>query len=258
MAIFLLVLLPALSFLSGIVGLQSDPQTDKKKKIVVVLVLALSAIGSVVASLYQQQSDDQAKKLLQGTLDAIEGKTDEIRTILIGVITENGFSPTFVQDKARSGFTAPDLKRVQQSLTADGAVLALGAAAQAQNRQQQTIVTYYAKDVDPSNVNGPALISALEHYGFTVKETSAGERNLTLATNSVWVGDKVSNDQWKLVVLILMRAGLQIRAIRQFRREPDGPSRKTNVIEIGADREVQNDPPKTVQEVQDIKSLPPR
>jgi hypothetical protein len=265
MAIFLLVLLPALSFLSGLVGLQADPNTERRKKLAVVLVLALSAIGSVVASLYQQQSDEAAKKIMGDALDKIqgsnarvEGTTSEIESMLVSIATNNGFSLKFVQARERTGFAPADLKLVQQSVTADGLVLTLAPEVEKQNQRQQTTVTYFAKDVDPSNVNGPALIKALGRYGFAVQEHKNGERNPTLPTNAVWAGDNVSPEQWKLVALTLVRAGLQIRSIRRFARQPGGPPRKANVIEIGADRQIQNDPPKTVQEIQDMKSLSPR
>lgn len=265
MGMFLLLLLPTLSFLSGIVGLQSDPKSEKKKKIIVVLVLALSAIGSVVASLYQQQSDDEAKRLLQNHLNSIEGSntrvegtTGEIKTMLLSLITANGFSPEFVQAREQNGFAAADLKLVQQSVTAGGAVQGLAPGVQTANQRQHTTVTYYAKDVEPSNVNGPALLAALRGYGFSVEKATTGERNPGLATNAVWAGDSVPSEQWKLVALTLMRAGLRIRAIQGFKDQADGSARKPNTIEIGADKDVQHYPPLTVQAVQDMNGLPRR
>lgn len=260
MAIFLLVVLPALTFLGGILGLQSDPNSERRKKLMIVLVLALSAMGSVVASLYQQQSDDAAKKYLQDNLTAIQGKTDDIKTLLVNVITTNGFSPTFVQEKKQSGFAPADLQLVQQSLTAEGAVSALGSVVSAENQQQQTTVTYYAKDVDPKNVDGRVLIDSLKQYGFNVQEVTSGERNPELRTNAVWVGHNVAEktEKWKLVTFLLMRAGLQIRAIREFQSGTDGSPRKPDVIEIGADRAVESSPPLTVQQVQAMKGLLPR
>lgn len=266
MAIFLLVLLPALSFLSGILGLQSDPETEKKKRWIVVLVLALTAIGSISVSIEQQQSDAHEKAILQQSLDTIQGSTTqtahvtvEIKTLLLGILGKNGAAPALIQTLSSSpGLSADDVKLAQQSVTADDATRTLESTVAAENKTHPTTVVYYPKDVDPSNVNGPALISFLTGVGFAVHPAQGGERNPNLKTNAVWAGENVPIVQVKFVTLTLMRAGLQIRAIRSFRSAAGGIARKPDTIEIGADAQVQKDPPFSVEQVQAMTALPKR
>lgn len=266
MAIFLLVLLPVLSFLSGILGLQSDPQTERRKRSIVVVVLALTAIGSVTVSIVQQQSDSREKTVLRQYLDAIQGSTTqtanvtvEIKTLLLGILGKNGAAPALIQTLNSSpGLSADDVKLAQQSVTADEAVRTLQPVVTAENKAHPTNVVYYPKDVDPSNVNGPALISLLSSAGFNVRPAQGGERNPNLATNAVWAAENVPIDQVKFVTLTLMRAGLRIRAIRSFRSAPDGTPRKPDTIEIGADAQIQKDPPLLVDQVQAMTALPKR
>lgn len=259
MQIFLLILLPVLSFLSGILGLQSDPKTEQRKKWIVVMVLALTAFGSVIVSLQQQRSDASEKKALTLALDNIQGNTIDIKSILVNVFKQNGAAPGLIQSISKGpSLSAEGIKLVQQSVNADDALRSLLSVVLPQNQKQPTTVVYYPKDVDPSNVNGPVLIQTFKNAGFTVQQAQGGERNPNLATNAVWAGEDVPIDQVKFVTLTLMRAGLQIRAIRSFKSAPNGAARKPGTIEIGADAQVQNLQPYSVEQVSSLTSLPKR
>jgi hypothetical protein len=266
MAVFMLIVLPILSFLSGILGLQSDPKTEKRKKAIVIVVLALSALGSVIVSLQQQQSDATDKSEMKETLSAqktslkfIQDSVDEMKGVLLGILGKNGGAPQQIEALSKATVLGPAaLKIVQQSVNADDALKSITPAVTAENQSHATTVIYYPKDVDPSNVNGEVLKGVLTAAGFNVQQAQGGERNPDLPTNAVWAGENIPIDKVKFVTLSLMRAGLQIRAIRSFRSDVNGIARKPDIIELGADARVQSSPPKTIEQVLALTTLPRR
>ena len=258
MSTFLVILLPTLGFVSGILGLQSDPKSDKRKATLVFGVLLLTALGTIVASLAQQHSDSIQKQqdaenitFLKGMLNAVKLDTSGIKNLVAQMLTQNGVSPAVIQRIETQGLAPEDVKLAEQSQSAEAARSALLPAAIAANTQQKATVLYFPKDVD-----GPKVVAALQQGGFDVRQQVAGEKNPSLATNAVWVGDNVSLDQAKYVTLTLIRAGIQIRSLRRLRDSGSGP--RSTLIEVGADAEVQNLPVLTAEDVQKMSSLPPR
>ncbi|MGB7947259.1 MAG: hypothetical protein WCH75_06225, partial [Candidatus Binatia bacterium] len=69
-----------------------------------------------------------------------------------------------------------------------------------------------------------------------------------IPTNAIWFGSPVDIEDVKLVALTLIRAGVQIRAIRPIQdylvNKKDLP-----LIQVGADSSVVNDPPLTVEQI---------
>jgi hypothetical protein len=83
----LLVLLPLLSFVSGVASLQIDPKEQPKKKWVLVVILVLSLMGSVIASL----NDNSDKKREQLAAADQKNKDDEKITMLIDTFLPKTF-----------------------------------------------------------------------------------------------------------------------------------------------------------------------
>src|SRR5262249_29047478 len=136
---------------------------------------------------------------------------------------------------AKWGYSTSTIERVQESAKANDArsqVLASQRTVNgARNLNEKLTVEYFPKDVD-----GDVLRQALSEGGFNFK---AGVAKNNLSTNSMWVGDSVTVDNIKFVALTLVRAGVQLRSIRRFR---NGAGAKANLIEIGADAAMQNQP----------------
>jgi hypothetical protein len=249
--ILLLLLLPLVSFFSGFASLEIDPKAQPKKRWILVVLLAVALLGSVGSSLQenwdkqrdqqsataQKASDQKRIDLLMASVHDLSGKSDSI----LGALRSWGVQPETVE-------------RIQQSREADQARSQLLIETKAGNAQQQTSVLYFPKDVD-----GPKVVAALEQGGFSVVQQSRGERN-QIATNSVWVGDAVADDpakfvRAKFVALTLIRAGVEIKAVKRLR---DGTGNRANLIEVGADPGIRNLRPLTVADIDKLTTLPPR
>ena len=143
-----------------------------------------------------------------------------------------------------------------QTFSADEAINSLLSTAQDANKRQQITVNYYPKPVD--QIDFPALEKSLSQAGFKVQQLLSGGKNPDLKTNAVWAADDVPVEQAKFVALLLMQTGLEIRALRRFKPDEQGASRKKSTIEIGSDRAFLNGPPLTVKQVIDMADIPKR
>ncbi len=90
----------------------------------------------------------------------------------------------------------------------------------------ETKLWYYNKEMD-----NPKIRIALEELGFSIDDKIAHQNQANDLTNAVWYGPEVSLEDYKLVILSLIRAGIDVRRT--------GPScrnlgSKVNVIEIGS------------------------
>ncbi len=186
----------------------------------------------------------------------------QVQLLLVSAVDKESSDPQARQtdeSKRLLASVASTYARVQTS-TADDALKSLLAAAQAENKQQQITVSYFRKGVDTevNHVDFDSLAELFSKAGFKVQEPSTGAKNPNLETNALWIADNVTVSQAKYVALALMNAGMRIRALRRFRPDPNGASRKLNTIEIGSDAEFLTGPPLTVQQVKDINDIAKR
>jgi hypothetical protein len=263
-----LIVLPLLSFIGGILGLKSDPSDpqDASKTKWIVAILVFSAIASIGMSISGHQADVAQKKkddgnieflksrltLVQGNTEDIKGTTIDIKGLLANFLSGVGVAQARIKNIQENGLSTPEnLKLVQAGITGDDLIKRLLAQIQAENQKQQTTVVYYNKDVDPNDVNGLPLENSLQQAGFKLEKTRQGRKNPDLPTNAIWTADNVPPEQAKFVAYTLMRAGVEIRAIRTF----SGTGRKPNEIEIGADRAIAERLPLTFQQIQAKQSF---
>ena len=256
-----LIVLPLLSFFGGILGLKSDPSDPKEdsKKKWIVGILVFSTIASIGISISGHQADVAQKKkddgnieFLKSTLTLVQGNTEDIKGVIARFLAGAGVAQSRIKNIRENGLSTPEnVKLVQAGITGDDLLKALMGQVQAENQKQPTTVIYYAKDVDPRDINGPALTSALQQAGFTLVQTTNGRKNPDLPTNAIWAAEDVPIEKVKFVAYALMRAGVEIRAIRPF----SGSGRKLNEIEIGADQAIANRPPLTFEKIQAMQSL---
>jgi hypothetical protein len=240
-------LLPAIALLSGLVSLQVDPQKEPKKKWILIAMLIVSAVGTVLVSRHDdhqnQQQEDQAKqdaKYFRDRLTDLTGQGQHMvqTTDLTLKLLEN------------AGVNQATIRVVQQVQAADASRNAILTQTQASNQRQKAVVWYFPKDVD-----GPKVVAALEQGGFSVVQKSGNPANQALPTNAIWVGDNVTLDQAKFVALTLIRAGVEIKALRRLR---NGQGDRATVIEVGSDASLQSAPPLTAEDVSKLNQLPQR
>ncbi|MGB5966670.1 MAG: hypothetical protein WBG65_14200 [Sulfurimonadaceae bacterium] len=121
------------------------------------------------------------------------------------------------------------------------------------SKRLSTQVWYYNKEID-----NPQLVASLKEVGFTVKNKIAKQNQANDSTNAVWHGSEIELDDYKAVIVSLIRAGIDIRRV--------GPSckninNKINVIEVGASDLAEGlidgiqKPTKSIQEIRSAKSF---
>lgn len=133
-----------------------------------------------------------------------------------------------------------DQYSVAQSLNANQALQQAMPRAGRERRKAVT-VEYFPKNVDENKVE-----AALAELGFSLRKPPPVVH--AIPTNAVWFGLPVAVEDVKLVALTLIRAGVQIRAIRPI-QDYLVAKRDLPLIQVGADAAVINDPPLTVEAI---------
>ena len=111
-------------------------------------------------------------------------------------------------------------------------------------RSRPIIVSYVAK-----GINAEVLNPVFKKLGFTAETRSA--KGATVTSNVIYYSQDVSVDDVKVIAFALIRAGLQIRAIRPL---PPTDTRSAK-IEVAAVPDLQTQPPLTVETIRS-SSLP--
>ncbi len=248
------ILLPLIGLLSGLAGLYIDPKTDRARAWVVIAFLCASAIATGIYGREDQRdaetADERAKEVwstsketkqdVSGMKQDVSGTKQEVDQLI------QLLKPQGILSAASDSQISP--ARVQLSYEADVArreELQL----MAQNRPAQpSTIEYFTRELDKDIVT-----KALQEGGLQYKEAKA--KISDDPTNSVWVGEGVPLSDIKFVALTLLRAGVQLRSVRQF-KDPKGA--KAHLIEIGADRAMDHADILTVEKVQSMSELPPR
>jgi hypothetical protein len=106
-------------------------------------------------------------------------------------------------------------------------------------------VVYYPKAADGTTID--AILAKLP------LPTDRATSRSTLATNTLWFGDRVNLSDVKLVAGALVSGGVQLRAIRRFNVGGDWHAK---VIEIGASPQHVSDTTLTVREIDAARDFP--
>lgn len=95
------------------------------------------------------------------------------------------------------------------------------------------VLRYYSKP------NDKGLVYGLRKYGFYIHERPSDDLYKNFATNALYFGDDVENEDIQLVSYILLEAGVELKKILPSKLHDDW---KSNAIEIGTDTLFQNLP----------------
>ena len=182
----------------------------------------------------RQMAEDQRGKAEQARIEAEKARrVAEERT--------DALLKQFGWDSSRLSRGSLDQYSVQQSLTANQEIQQAARLAPRESRKAVT-VQYFPKGVDGNKVE-----SALMELGFILDKKQAPLPGIP--TNSIWYGTPVSIEDVKLVALTLIRAGVQIKALRPF--ADYSPRKNASLIQVGADVAVVNDSPLSVEGIRD-------
>jgi hypothetical protein len=189
--------------------------------------LALLATGAVWAAVAINQNlelarqekarADEAKKLLGASNEALEN----IRRQLLA---QNGWT----EDRLRLAGTDPKL--VNEGLAAGQALLKLSGSS------ANILIQYHAKPDEPAN----ALVQNWRLLGYTVERLPPMNE---VVADVLWFRGTVPVIDLKRIALTMIRAGLQVRAIRHL----EGAG--TTKAEVGYDPEFSDLPPWSVDEI---------
>ena len=229
------VVLPLISFASGLASLYIDPKADKAKAWIIVFILFVSALFTGIYGYRDdkshaaevQEAEDRAARQEKLAMLTVQGEVDLEKESKV-------FRADFETFMKREGLPLGENE--------GGARLTQPAAAAPANRP---LVEYFAKDVDSDTI-----ANALRGTGLDVVRVPA---QLTSATNAVWFGNAVPLDVVKSVALALVQTGVQLHAVRPL-RDASGP--KAHLIEVGRSEAAKNDPLWTESRVKGLSSLP--
>lgn len=227
--------------------LEAEVKAGKRfKRLSIALALFLFVtVGMAIAAVWQWQNADiqrkrsvaamkeaeAARKLAEAARTEAESARKEAEARTDELLKQFGWA------SSRLSKGSLDRYSVQQSLTANQDLQQAAGLAPRESRKVVT-VQYFPKDVD-----GEKVESALLELGFTLDKKRAPVPGIP--TNSIWYGTRVSIEDVKLVALTLIRAGVQIKAIRPF--ADYSPRKNAALIQVGADVAVINNAPLSVE-----------
>jgi hypothetical protein len=117
----------------------------------------------------------------------------------------------------------------------------------------QVIIRYYYKTIDDEKI-----ILSLKSLGYSFEKKNPTENMTSQKTNCIWCGRYVSVKDCKIIALSLIRAGIEIKAIRTFKNSLTDPTYKSKFIEIGGDASLDDKktPPLTVAQIEKTTNFP--
>ncbi len=232
---FMGYLITGLGSLLAILGLFVDRNTSHFKYIAplfIVLVLALGffqAADAIDADNDSQLAREQRTQLLVlvDNTSVASLKTSSYLTDIL--LSQPKILGDFGLTEARAG---KPLEELSTSELVRGEILAANKyrgeliEARPPSDRLDTTLWYYNKEID-----SPALRNALKEIGFTVNNMIAQQNQAEDATNAVWYGPEVDLNDYKAVIVSLIRAGIDIRRTGPSCRNLEI---KRGVIEIGS------------------------
>lgn len=209
--------LPLIALLIALLSLFTDAKeikslTDLIKKPKVLLLLMLIMISSIANIVYtkienQKHKNEIARK--DAEIKELLDKTDKIEK----TTTDNQLGiQNLTKILKEYGVIKPqnlNISQTEKIFKADQRRKELIAESTNSNNRDKILIQYFPKDVD-----GEKVYMALEELNFMVSE---GNANLPKsATNALYYGTNVDEESIKLVVLTLIRAGVDIKGIFKF------------------------------------------
>jgi hypothetical protein len=235
---------------SGLISLYLDPKNRKAwwaKPILIAFIIvpaglaitfgqqkAESARQQALLAEEQHTKDQQEIASLQKQLKSVGvnvlSAVSGIQTLLLGF----GFTPetaaTATKEQIAISQKANDLVKIAVD-TSD---------ASSKAERQRITVQYFPKNVDPIVIK-----NTLSSLGFSFTEGIPQQRG---ATNAIWFGKDVPISDVKLVALTLVRAGVNLKTIRPFRKNHPALDRNL-LIQVGTDEEYNGMPSMSIAEI---------
>lgn len=262
---YLKYLTTALGALLAILGLFVDKGASYFKFVAPIFILLVIMLG-VFQAIDAVESDKDANKANEqrGRLLALVDNTSISSLKTSSYLTDILLSqPKILKDFGLSERRAgKPLEKLSTSELIEGQILEANKyrmeliSERAPSKRLDTIVWYYTKELD-----SPELINALKEVGLRIENKIAQRNQANDLTNAVWFGPEVNFNDYKAVLVSLIRAGIDIKRT--------GPSckninAKKRVVEVGSSDKAAGlldgivRPTKSIKEIrnaQDFKDL---
>ena len=235
---------------SGLISLFLDPKNRKAWWAKPALVLFIVIPASLAIAFGQQKAESARQQALQakeqhrkdqlqilalqrelqsvgkGVGKAVEG----LQTLLMGF----GFT-------SETAATASP-ERIAKSKEANSLVQAAvnTSTASIKSERQRITVQYFPKNVDPD-----VIVNTLSALGFTFMTGVPQQQG---ATNAIWFGTDVPLSDIKLVALTLVRAGVDLKTIKPFRKSHPVNDRNL-LIQVGTDGDYSGSPSLSINQI---------
>ena len=218
-----LFIMPILSLIIGAASLFTDAKRGANKK-TIVSVLSLALLATCLFGIFinidgakeNSHQKSQISDLIQ-TLKNFKKNTETGLEQIISALKDWGVS----EDKVDTKLIA---RAYNANIIRHELINKLPP-----NYSSNTIIKFYPKDIDSDKVK-----SSLAQIGLKVKKGIANLKEEP--TNALWFGVDVPINEVKFVALTLLRAGINIKTIKPFKRIDS----KRNIIEIGSDMNFTN------------------
>lgn len=263
-----LIVMPIISLMAGLLPLLIDSEYSKKKGLTVILGAALVIICllNVFLSAQTKAENQKDQDKLLGTIRTLQEENKKEQTRLQEYISslENELKKSGQKNEQNAeeikkllisrGFTRESAKtatkaEIKQSDAADKQISQkLSSNVTNKPIQKPNVVTvkYY-----PKNVDSAVIQDSLSKLGLKFETEQSPNQNIP--TNSIRFGSNVTLEDVKLVAYTLIRAGVELKAIRPFAK-PDDP--KSSLIQVGADKSLNTRPPLTVEQIRQAPKFP--
>jgi energy-coupling factor transporter ATP-binding protein EcfA2 len=194
------------------------------------LVICLLASALLIVGYFWWRSN-KAYKAANNARIIAQGSLSALNEFKRQVLRQNGWSEERIEN------VSPDSPEVKRSLDANKDLLRLPKEA------SRLIIFYYPKAADPT-VAFEVLEGYLNSFGYQLKRTPGQNGE---PTNVLWFRNPVPIIDLKRIALSLIRAGVELRAIKELKTE--GPRRE---VAVGYDPEYKSHPPWQPAEIVNI------
>lgn len=259
---YLKYIITGLGSLLAVLGLFVDKNSSHFKFIAPMFIILVCMLGFFQATdaINSDKDSEAAKNQRNNLLILVDNSsTSSLRTssyLTDILLSQPKILKDFGLSESRAG---KPLVNISTAELVEGEILAANKyrmeliSNKAPSKRLTTKLWYYNKEIDT-----PELESALKEMGFTVEDKIAKQNQANDPTNAVWYGSEVDFEDYKAVVVSLIRAGIDIR-----RTGPSCKNRsvKKGVIEIGSSDLASGlidgivKPTKSIQKIRDAKGF---
>ncbi len=232
------LILPIISMIVGLTSLFVDSKKKGNRRIFVFFILLVAGV-----TIFFNLKETAAKRT---ALEASQNKEKNLQIILMNITANTDKIPNLVNLLKDWGFNDSTAKlatpaQIEKVISANKAV---NKSLQGFDRLKASTVKvqYFLKDVD-----GEVVKQALKSAGFSDLEIKNPINDVP--TNSIWVGDSVSQDETRIIALTLSRAGVTLKSVKRFQ---NGGGAKSHLVQIGSDPNLMDKPGLDIQTISNL------